>query len=142
MIEEIHFYSSCSFYILKEGNSRKKCLNKYSDAKSYGAIACFSEVLSIASDFTKENIKFEFDKNIIKESFIEFKKCNGLSYCDLVIRIKNKKDKKSIKDIQEQFISIDNKLIKVHNFKKDNIHYIIYLKFNSELFDNIKKLIV
>ena len=142
MIEEIHFYSSCNFYILKEGNSRKKCLNKYSDAKSYGAIACFSEVLSIASDFTKENIRFEFDKNIIKESFIEFKNYNGLPYCDLVIRIKNKKDKKSIKDIREQFNSIDNKLIKVHNFKKDNVHYIIYLKFNSELFDNIKKLIV
>lgn len=140
MSEEVHFYSSCSFYILKEGNSRKKCLDKYSDAKSYGAIACFSEVLSIASDFTRDNIKFEFEKNMVKESYIEFKNYEGIPCCDLTIKLKNKRNRKSIKDIQKQFINIKDRLIKVHNFKKDGVHYIIYLKFNEELLDNIKKL--
>ena len=140
MKDEVHFYSSCKFYILKEGNSRKKCLNKYSDAKSYGAIASFSEALSIASDIAKENIKFEFDKKLIKDVYISFKRLDDIPYCDLCIVFKDKEDKKSIKDIQEQFIKIKDKLVKVHNFKKDNIHYIIYLKYDIELFNNIKKL--
>lgn len=140
MNEEVHFYSSCDFYI-KERNSREKCLNKYSDAKSYGAIACLSEVLSIASDFTKENIKFEFEKNIVKESYIEFKRHDTVPYCDLTIKLKNKKNRKNIKDIQEQFINIKDRLVKVHNFKKDGVQFIIYLKFNKELLDSVKKLI-
>lgn len=140
MNEEVHFYSSCSFYILKEGNSRKKRLGKYSDAKSYGAIACFSEALAIASDNVKENTKFEFDKKLIKDTYISFKKLDNIPYCDLCIIFKNKEDKKSIKDIQEQFIKIKDRLVKVHNFKKDNIYYTIYLKYDIELFNNIKKL--
>ena len=140
MKDEVHFYSSCKFYILKEGNSRKKCLNRYSDTKSYGAVACLSEVLSIASDFAKDDIKFEFDKKVIKDVYISFKRLDDTPYCDLYIIFKNKEDKKSVKDIQEQFIKIKDRLIKVHNFKKDNIHYIVYLKYLDELFNSVKKL--
>ena len=138
MKDEVHFYSSCKFYILKEGNTRKKCLNKYSEAKSYGAIACLSEVLSIASDLAKD-IKISYDSKIIKDVSISFFKVDDMSYCDLCIKIKDKNYKKSIKDIKEQFINIDSRVIKVHNYKKENINYKVFLEFNKELIENYAK---
>ena len=133
MSEEYHFYSSCNFYILKEGNSRKKCLNIYSEAKSYGAFASLSEVLSIASDFTENNNLLSYNKNMFKDVKISFKKINDLPYCELFIKLKDKKYKKNLKDIKDNFINIKDRFIKVHNFRKNNESFIVYLKFNSEL---------
>ena len=91
MNNEYNQYTKCVFYLFNEDNKEIGKFKDYIDIKrNYGAIACLSEIASIASD-------------ISNESFIELKKDMPL--------------KKLVKDVRFTFEIKNNKIVVKANIK-------------------------
>lgn len=134
------YFFRCSFELINDKSKILK-LNSYNEAKNYGAIACNSEIASIASDIVFDKYRFDFSRSKIKSVEVIFDRRDLEIYGKLNINTKDKKLSKSdINDIKSQFISIEDRSIQVHNFAtKDKTKYRVMLIINDKLEDKLWK---
>ena len=137
-MNDINQYGLCEFTIYKNDNQIDSSTDYLCLKNKYNAIACLSEIASIASDNLK--LSLDYDKKIIKSIEMSYISINGKTYLKLCIKTDIDLDKTKIYNINKQIeCKLLNNMIKVHNYtnKKDNSNYVIYISLKNKLKFNV-----
>ena len=142
MSNEYNQYTKCVFYLFNEDNKEIGKFKDYIDIKrNYGAIACSSEIASIASDISNESfIELKKDiplKKLVKDIRFTFETKNSKIVCKYTY-ITNKGKSLSKKEMHEINAYIEdnmNRNFKVHSYfiNETKEKFFVYVDFSGKL---------
>ena len=142
MNNEYNQYTKCMFYLYNEDNKEVGKFKEYIDIKrNYGAIACTSEIASIASDISNENfaeLKKDIPlKKLVKDIKFTFETEGNQIVCKYTY-IMNKDKSLTRNEIYKINAYIENNMnrnFKVHNYfiNKTKEKFFVYIDFSGKL---------
>lgn len=142
MNNEYNQYTKCMFYLYNEDNKEVGKFKEYIDIKrNYGAIACTSEIASIASDISNESfVELKKDiplKKLVKDIKFTFETEGNQVVCKYTY-IMNKDKSLTRNEIYKINAYIENNMnrnFKVHNYfiNKTKEKFFVYIDFSGKL---------
>lgn len=142
MNKEYNQYTKCIFYLYNEDNKEVGKFKEYIDIKrNYGAIACTSEIASIASGISNDNfteLKKDIPfKNLVKDIRFTFEINDNQMLCKYTYTMNKDKSlaRNEIYKINAYIENNMNRNFKVHNYfiSKTKERFFVYIDFNGKL---------